>query len=425
MALTKVSRGLLTTGIVDNSNATAITIDSSENVGIGVVPSAWTYFSPIQAKRSSFAGSDGQTGVGYNWYFDGAYKYIANDYALAYQQNATSGTHSWSTAASGTAGATATLTERMRIDSSGRVGIGTSTITNPYSQTPFTDVNINGTWGGAISFQLGGVTKGWVGQRSSGNEDMVIGATAGQELLFYENNVEAARISGGNLVVGGTSLNAASSVGFTAAGQIRQVFASGVANDSLFGAISGVSNGFQIVQDASNNQSYKFHNGGTSSLTIDSSGNLMVGSSTSAGGARLEVTENSGNLVYFKNSSGTGLYMTAGGTAWVVASDERIKDIIEPISGAMDKISTLRTVIGKYKTDDQGVRRPFLIAQDLQTVFPEVVNEQEDELKTLGVEYSSLVPLLIAGMKEQQATIESQATAITDLTTRLTALENN
>ena len=35
MALTKVSRGLLSTSIVDNGNATAITIDSSENVGIG------------------------------------------------------------------------------------------------------------------------------------------------------------------------------------------------------------------------------------------------------------------------------------------------------------------------------------------------------------------------------------------------------
>ena len=35
MALTKVSRGLLSTGIVDNSTTTAITIDSSENVGIG------------------------------------------------------------------------------------------------------------------------------------------------------------------------------------------------------------------------------------------------------------------------------------------------------------------------------------------------------------------------------------------------------
>ena len=35
MALTKVSRGLLSTSIVDNGNATAITIDANENVGIG------------------------------------------------------------------------------------------------------------------------------------------------------------------------------------------------------------------------------------------------------------------------------------------------------------------------------------------------------------------------------------------------------
>jgi hypothetical protein len=91
--------------------------------------------------------------------------------------------------------------------SDGNVGIGTSTITNPYSQTNHTDVNINGVWGGVISFKLGGVTKGWVGQRSSGNEDMVIGATTGQELLFYANNAEAARISGGNLLVGKTAIS--------------------------------------------------------------------------------------------------------------------------------------------------------------------------------------------------------------------------
>ena len=35
MAITKVSRGLLNTGIVDNSNATAMTIDSSEDITIG------------------------------------------------------------------------------------------------------------------------------------------------------------------------------------------------------------------------------------------------------------------------------------------------------------------------------------------------------------------------------------------------------
>jgi hypothetical protein len=46
MALTKVSRGLLSTSIVDNGNATAITIDSSENVGIGTgSPSSFNHLS--------------------------------------------------------------------------------------------------------------------------------------------------------------------------------------------------------------------------------------------------------------------------------------------------------------------------------------------------------------------------------------------
>ena len=92
-------------------------------------------------------------------------------------------------------------------------------------------------------------------------------------MRFMSGTLEVMRMTtAGDVLVGGTSLNAASSVGFTAGGQIRQVFASGVANDSLFGAISGVSNGFQITQDASNNQSYIFHNGGTPSVTISSAG---------------------------------------------------------------------------------------------------------------------------------------------------------
>ena len=94
-------------------------------------------------------------------------------------------------------------TELFRVQEDGSVGVGTSSITNPYSQTNHTDVNIDGTWGGVISFKLGGATKGWVGQRSSGNEDMVIGATAGQELLLYANNVEKLRVTSDQIRIGG------------------------------------------------------------------------------------------------------------------------------------------------------------------------------------------------------------------------------
>jgi len=155
---------------------------------------------------------------------------------------------------------------------------------------------------------------------------------------------------------------------------------------------------------------------GSESMRILPNGDILMGSTVTQGGAKLEVTEDAGNLVYFKNSAGVGLVMGAGGTAWVVASDERVKDIIEPITGVMNKLSTLRTVIGKYKVDPDGTRRPFLIAQDVQAVFPEVVNTQDDEDGTLGIEYTSLIPAMIAGMKEQQTLIEA-------LTARIEALE--
>jgi hypothetical protein len=54
---------------------------------------------------------------------DGDYIYINTDEASQYIQ--VDGTHSWLNAPSGSAGTTATLTESMRIDSSGSVGIGT------------------------------------------------------------------------------------------------------------------------------------------------------------------------------------------------------------------------------------------------------------------------------------------------------------
>jgi hypothetical protein len=116
------------------------------------------------------------------------------------------------------------------------------------------------------------------------------------------------------------------------------------------------------------------------------------------------VNSNSRLIVY---NGSAGVYLAAGGTSWTSNSDERKKDIIEPITDAANKVSTLRTVIGKYKTDAEGTRRPFLIAQDVQAVFPEAVDAQN--LDDLGVAYSDMVPLLVAAIKE--------------LNTKVTALE--
>jgi len=180
----------------DATSSDVFNINQSGNVGIGVVPESWTYFSPLQAKRSSFAGSDGQTGVGYNWYFDGAYKYIANDYALAYQQNATSGVHTWSTAASGTADNTISWSESMRIDASGNLLVGKTSsdlTTDGFEVRPtgFVGVRTNGdplylnrksTDGAIVTFAKDGSTVGSIG--ASGG-DLYIG-TGDTALRFFD-----------------------------------------------------------------------------------------------------------------------------------------------------------------------------------------------------------------------------------------------
>ena len=82
---------------------------------------------------------------------------------------------------------------------------------------------------------------------------------------------------GGDVVVGGTSVGGAASFGMQASGHVRSILASGTAGDTLFGAISGVSNGFQINTAANNHQIYTFHNGSAIGLRITADGKVGLG----------------------------------------------------------------------------------------------------------------------------------------------------
>jgi hypothetical protein len=129
---------------------------------------------------------------------------------------------------------------------------------------------------------------------------------------------------------------------------------------------------------------------------------------------------------YVVNSS-AGVYLGAGSTSWASASDERLKDIIEPIENGLTKVASLRAVIGKYKTDTEGTRRSFLIAQDVQAVLPEAISTtmvKDDNTEYLGVAYTDVIPLLVASIKELKTIVDTQAETINALTARIVALEN-
>jgi hypothetical protein len=139
---------------------------------------------------------------------------------------------------------------------------------------------------------------------------------------------------------------------------------------------------------------------------------LRISSNASGADAAIQLTDNTANNYWFGGNNGgayvvansNGVRLANGGTSWASDSDERVKDIIEPITDAVNKVSTLRSVIGKYKTDANGTRRSFLIAQDVQAVLPEAVF---DEKGTLMLAYTDTIPLLVAAIQELKAEFDA------------------
>jgi len=179
-----------TPGIVDGSNATAISIDSSERVGIGT-PSPDT---PLHIKGGADAyvtieagAADGNVG----FLFDnssstqkGALLYDTDDNYLLFNVNSS---------------------ERMRIDSSGRVNIGhTSSSANGSAAV----LSIGNTSGGTINLidSDDAPTNGGFSQIYGGNQRMYFytgGSGASSYMQFYTNDTERMRIQSG----GGISFN--------------------------------------------------------------------------------------------------------------------------------------------------------------------------------------------------------------------------
>ena len=121
--------------------------------------------------------------------------------------------------------------------------------------------------------------------------------------------------------------------------------------------------------------------------------------------------------------SSAGVYLASAGTAWASLSDERHKTNLSPITDASAKLNTLRTVTGRYIEDEESVSRAFLIAQEVKVILPEAVDTQENEEGTLGLRYTDLIPLLIAGFKEQQALITSLTARLDEQQVQISVLQ--
>ena len=103
------------------------------------------------------------------------------------------------------------------------------------------------------------------------------------------------------------------------------------------------------------------------------------------------------------SSSGNALAGTFTATGDLIAySDARVKENVETIPNALEKVTALRGV--NFNKIGEEKRSTGVIAQEVAEVMPEVVHESEDGM--LGVAYGNITGLLIEAIKEQQKQID-------------------
>ena len=169
----------------------------------------------------------------------------------------------------------------------------------------------------------------------------------------------------------------------------------------------------------------KMETAGSERLRIDSSGNLLVGTTTSngtnadgfnlyegSGGSRLYIAHANGTVngtqyvVFNYNSGQIGSISQSGTTAvlYNTTSDQRLKENIVDAPSASDDIDAIQVRSFDWKAD--GSHQKYgMVAQELQSVAPEAVTGDADSDDMMGVDYSKLVPMLVKEIQSLRARV--------------------
>ena len=155
---------------------------------------------------------------------------------------------------------------------------------------------------------------------------------------------------------------------------------------------------------------YSPYNGGTVT-------NIIAGGTTSGTWGLYSYATTLGYAAYFSgNIYCTGSYLP---------SDEKLKENLQPLQNALDKVMKLDVKTFSYKTTEfpemnlpAGTQSGFT-AQNIESVFPELVKvnpaKKEQPVEFKAVNYIGMIPVLTEAIQEQQALIEKQQQKIEEL----------
>ena len=277
------------------------------------------------------------------------------------------GTHEWSMLVSSSADALRFYqdsTEHMRIDSSGNLGLGTTTPTSYNSNADNLVINESG--------DFSGITLAADNDQGSNiyfadpDDDNVGGITYNHTdnyMNFRVNGAERMRIdSSGSVSIGTTSTQAKLEV-----------------NKGADGSTSAPQ--FLIQGGASTYGAFHF---------LDSDAYHIQ---TNSAARDIEIICNTG-----------GVNLGPGDTAFSSNSDENLKENIKPLNNVIDKIKNYRCVEYNFKDDKNKNKKIGFIAQDWQKDFSQVVNKNKEDV--LSIKYTETIPVLLKAIQEQQDMIQ-------------------
>lgn len=325
--------------------------------------------------------------------------------------------------------------EKVRIDSSGNVGIGIQ-VASSFNQRVNAPHLVVGSGSNSAGVTI------YSGTTAQGSINFADGTTTTEQYMggiiyvhgtdnymaFNTNGAtERMRIdSSGN--VGINQSNPASKLHITNAsggsGGYLKVTDAAYVGDVRFGMADGIDNDAHFGTWTNNNV-VAFTNG-SERMRITSGGDVLIGTQTpiTSLGRTLQVKNNS-NLAYFQiegsagsivfrnssNSTVGTITISASATAYNTSSDYRLKENVVAMTGALDRVDALKPSRFNFIADPEKTVDGFL-AHEVAEVVPEAVTGEKDAVDEegnpiyQGIDQSKIVPLLVGAIKELRAEIE-------------------
>ena len=307
--------------------------------------------------------------------------------------------------------------EAARFDSSGNLRVGTTSSLSVADKLTVV--------GGNFAVQRSSGITTFMGDNTT---DGYAGTATNHAFALLTNSVERARIdTSGNVGIGTSSPIRPLQVGAYGTGNGEIALASSTTGfgSVLFGdGGTGTDIYRGYVQYSHTSDAMIFATAAIERMRIDSSGNLLVGTTSTATPTQGFVFDRStdslmrighttgtvsgSNYVIFGFNAGVIGSISQSGTTAVLyntSSDYRLKENIAPMTGALAKVAQLSPVTYNWKAD--GSAGQGFIAHELQAVVPDAVTGEKDGEEMQGVDYGKITPLLTAALQEAIAEIQS------------------